>query len=172
MARFGAVVQIGGGEQGSEEKPKYAGLNPDQSLETVTLEQALELFKFPKDLGMFEDKAVNVGLGRFGPYIRHDSKFTSIPKEMDPLAVTLNEAIDLIKAKRESDAKKLLKVFPEDEEIRILDGRWGPYISYQKKSIRIPKDVEPKSVTLEQARELIKNAPAKGARRKGKAKKK
>jgi len=172
MARFGAVVQIGGGEQGSEEKPKYAGLNPDQSLETVTLEQALELFKFPKYLGMFEDKAVNVGLGRFGPYIRHDSKFTSIPKEMDPLAVTLNEAIDLIKAKRESDAKKLLKVFPEDEEIRILDGRWGPYISYQKKSIRIPKDVEPKSVTLEQARELIKNAPAKGARRKGKAKKK
>jgi len=170
MAKFGPVVQIGGGLEGSEEKPKYAGLNPGQSLETVTLEEALELFKFPKDLGLFEEKAVNVGLGRFGPYVRHNSKFTSIPKEVDPLGLTLNEAIDLIKAKRESDAKKLLKVFPEDEEIRILDGRWGPYISYQKKSIRIPKDVEPKSVTLEQARELIKNAPAKGARKKPKAK--
>lgn len=170
MAKFGPVVQIGGGEN-EEDKPKYAGLNPGQSLETVTLEEALELFKLPKDLGMFEEKAVMVGIGRFGPYVRHNSKFTSIPKEVDPMGVTLNEAIDLIKDKREADAKKLIKEFEEDKDIKILNGRWGPYISYLKKSIRIPKEVEPESIDLATAREMIENAPAKGAKRKAKKKK-
>lgn len=169
MAKFGPVVQIGGGES-EEDKPKYAGLNPGQSLETINLEQALELFKMPRDLGLFEEKAVMVGIGRFGPYVRHNSKFTSIPKDVDPMAIGLNDAIDLIKEKREADAKKLIKEFAEDEEIKILNGRWGPYISYQKKSIRIPKEVEPASIDLEQAREMIKNAPAKGAKRKPKKK--
>ena len=160
MARFGPVVQIGAGDD-EDEKPKYAGLNPGQSLETITLEEALELFKLPKDLGVFEEKAVMVGIGRFGPYVRHNSKFTSIPKELDPMAIGLNDAIELIKAKREADAKKIIKEFDEDKDIRVLNGRWGPYIAFKRKSFKIPKDVEPESITLEQAKEIIANPPAK-----------
>jgi DNA topoisomerase-1 len=170
MARFGPVVQIGGGED-EEDKPKYAGLNPGQSLETITFEEALELFKLPKDLGMFEEKAVMVGIGRFGPYVRHNSKFTSIPKEIDPMALGLNEAIELIKAKREADAKKIIKEFAEEPDIRILNGRWGPYIAFKRKSHKIPKDVEPSEITLEQAKHIIANPPPKKTRAK-KAKKK
>lgn len=170
MARFGPVVQIGGGED-EEDKPKYAGLNPGQSLETITFEEALELFKLPKDLGMFEEKAVMIGIGRFGPYVRHNSKFTSIPKELDPMALGLNEAIDLIKAKREADAKKLIKDFGEEEDIKILNGRWGPYIAHKKKSFKIPKDVEPADISLEQAKDIIANPPPKKTRAKKSTKK-
>jgi len=162
MGKFGPMVQIGDSE--GEDKPKFAGLNPGQSLETITLEDALELFKLPKDLGTFEDKSVQIGIGRFGPYVKHNSKFVSIPKEMDPMEVTLVQAIDLIEQKRISDANKIIKIFKEDEGVQVLNGRWGPYIGFEKNSYKIPKDVEPKEITYKEALAIIKAAPPKKGR--------
>lgn len=161
LARFGPVVQIG--ETDGEEKPKYASLEPHQFLDTITLEEALALFKLPRNLGEFEDKEVVIGKGRFGPYVRHDGKFTSIPKGEDPMNITLERSIELILEKREADAKKFIKGFDEDPDIQLLNGRWGPYLKYQKQNIKLPKELKekPEEITLEQCRELIANAPEK-----------
>lgn len=153
IGRFGSMVQIGDAEE--EEKPRFASLQNDQTLETITLEEALELFKLPRTAGEYEGKEMVAAVGRFGPYIRHDGKFYSIPKEEDPLTISAEKAIEVIEEKRESDRKKIIKEFDEEPEIRILRGRWGPYISFNKKNFKIPKDKDPEKISLEEARKII-----------------
>ncbi|MDO6437468.1 type I DNA topoisomerase [Cyclobacterium sp. 1_MG-2023] len=176
LGKFGPLVQIGDAE---DEEKKFASLRKGQFIESITLEDALELFKLPRDLGTFEDKKVVAAIGRFGPYIRHDSKFVSLGKEYDPLSVTLDEAIQLIKDKREADAKKHIKSFDENPDIQVLNGRWGPYIKMGKSNFKIPKDKEAESLTYEEVMKLIetqgdakKAKPKKAAAKKAPAKKK
>ena len=152
------MAQIGDSE--AEEKPRFASLLPTQSLETITFEEALELFKLPRDLGEFEDKKVRANIGRFGPYIQHDGKFVSL-KEDDPMEVNLDRAIELIQLKREEDAKKLIKSFPENEDIQLLNGRWGPYLKIGKKNFKLPKDAEPEKLTIEECLHISENQPKK-----------
>lgn len=158
IGRFGPMVQIG--QVDDEEKPKFAKITGDGSITSITLEEALVLFKMPKDLGLFEDKKVVIGIGRFGPYIRHDSKFVSLGK-VDPHEIKLDEAIEMIKAKRIEEANKMIKQFPENDTIQILNGRWGPYIKAGKQNVKIPKGTEPESLTLEDCLKLAENAPVK-----------
>lgn len=136
MGRFGAMVQLG---ENGDEKPQYAGLNNGQLIATVTLEDALALFRLPRTLGNFEEKSVVVGIGRFGAYIRHNNKFVSLPKAYNPYSVTLEEAVDVIGAKRRQDAERVLKTFPEDEKLQILNGRWGAYIFYDGVNYKVDK---------------------------------
>ncbi len=154
IGRFGPVVQIGSAED--EEKPRFAQIKKGQSIETISLEEALELFKLPRTLGEYEGKTVTVGVGRFGPYIRHDGGYVTLPKDIDPMEVTLEEAEKLILEKQAKDAQKYLRTFAEDPEIEVLNGRYGPYIAYKGKNYRIPKDIEPTTLSLEGCRELIK----------------
>ncbi len=171
--KFGAYVQIGELIEG-EEKPQYASLRHGQFLDNVTLEDALELFKLPREVGEFEEKPMVAAIGRFGPYIRHDGKFVSIKKEQDPLTITADEAIQLIQEKREADANKYIKTFEEDPEAFVLNGRYGPYIKFGKKNVKIPKDMVPEELTYEQCKELAEKAPEKKGRggKKAAAKKK
>jgi DNA topoisomerase I len=156
VGRFGPFVQVGEAatENGGEEKPLFASLRNGQSIETITLEEALELFKLPKNIGTFEDKDMTVGIGRFGPYIRHNSAFYSLPKELDPLEVTEDEAINLIIEKRKKDAEKVIKAFDEDPTVKVVNGRFGPYIEFGKQNVKIPKGKEPKELTFEECKEL------------------
>lgn len=154
MARFGPVAQLTDLND-PESKPEYAGLRKDQKLESITIGDALELFKLPRTLGEFEDAEIIVAIGRFGPYVKHNSKFYSLKKEFDPHTVSLEDAIEVIKAKRISDNEKTIKVFEENPEYQILNGRWGPYLKAGKKNIRIPKDKEPASLTYEDVLSLI-----------------
>ena len=163
IGRFGPVVQIGDTE--GEEKPRFASLHKDQSIQDITLEEALKLFEFPRILGDYEGKEVSVAIGRFGPYVKHDGKFVSIPAETPPAELTLGQAVELIDAKRREDASKVMKTFDEDAELRILNGRYGPYIVYKKSNYKIPKSVaSPGDLSYEEAMEIIKaadEAPAK-----------
>ncbi|NLR92415.1 type I DNA topoisomerase [Flammeovirga agarivorans] len=170
LGRFGPIVQIG--DQEDEEK-KFASLRKGQYLESITLEDALELFKLPRTLGKFEDKVVVAAIGRFGPYIRHDGKFVSLGKEYAPETVELETAIELIKAKREADAKKLIKTFEEEEDLQLLNGRWGAYIKYGKQNVKIPKELKEKAeeLTYEEVKKIIEEAPAPKAKGKAAAKK-
>ncbi len=164
IGRYGPMAQIG--EKEDEEKPKFASLRKGQHIETITLDQALELFKLPRTLGDYEDKTVVVGIGRFGPYVRHDNKFVSLKKDVDdPMTIDLQRAIQLIEEKREADRKKLIKEFEEEPDLRILNGRWGPYISYQKTNYKIPKDKDASALTLKDCKEIIKNQPQKGKKK-------
>jgi len=172
IGRFGPIAQIG--TQEDEDKPVFAGLKKEQSIETITLEECLELFKFPRQLGEYEEKVVTIGIGRFGPYVRHNSKFVSIKKDIDdPASIDLERAIELIEEKREADRNKIIKIFENDEELQILNGRWGPYIAYEKKNVRIPKDTDAAALTYEECLEMVKNAPDKksSAKKKTAAKK-
>ncbi len=164
LGRYGAFVQIGETID-KEDKPPRASLLRDQRIDTVTLEEALELFKLPRDVGMFEDKKMVAAIGRFGPYIRHDSSFYSLGKDDDPLEVGEERAIEIIQNKRKADAEKFIKGFEENPDIQVLNGRWGPYIKAGKKNVKIPKDKDPHSLTLEECMELAEKAPEK----KGKA---
>lgn len=160
IGRFGPLAQLGEAtENGEGEKPQFASLQAGQHLETITLEEALELFKLPRDLGEYEEKKVTVAIGRFGPYVRHDNKFVSLEKEDDPFSVELKRAIQLIEAKREKDQKAVINIFEEEPELRVLNGRWGPYISYKKKNYKIPKSTKAEELSLEDCLNLIKNAP-------------
>ncbi|GAB3225050.1 type I DNA topoisomerase [Hymenobacter seoulensis] len=166
LGRFGPYVQIEP-KEGSEEKAVYASLRKGQFIESITVEEALELFKLPRIVGQFEDKDMTAALGRFGPYIRHDSKFYSLTKEQDPHTITAQESVDLIEAKRKADAERLIKEFPENPEIQVLNGRFGPYIVAGKKNVKIPKGEEPADLTLERCLELAAatpDKPAKGGR--------
>ena len=163
IGRFGPMAQIGETTEDGE-KPKFSSLKKDQRLETVTLEDALELFKLPRTVGIFEEKEMIVSAGRFGPYIKHDNKFISLPKTEDPLTITGETAAELIQAKRKSDSEKLIKSFPEDPEVQVLNGRWGPYIVAGKKNVKIPKGKEAASLTLEECLKLAAEAPDKPAR--------
>ena len=154
IGRFGPVVQIG--QATDEEKPQFAQLKKEYSIETIRLEEALELFKLPRTLGEYEDQTVTVGAGRFGPYIRHQGKFISIPKDMDPLEITLDEAVELITAKREAEKKNHLKSFEEEPDLEIMNGRYGPYIAYKGTNYKIPKSVVPEDLNLEACREIIR----------------
>ncbi len=152
IGRFGPVVQIGTADD--EEKPRFSSLRKNQSIETITLDEALELFKLPRTLGDFEGKTVTANVGRFGPYIHNDSLYVSIPKDKDPMNITLGEATELIQAKREADKKKIIKVF-EGEDLHVLNGRFGPYISYKGNNYKIPKTQKPEELTLEGCHALI-----------------
>ena len=163
IGRFGPVVQIG--ESTDEEKPRFAALRKDQSVFDITLADALKLFELPRDLGSFEDETVTVAAGRFGPYIRHAGKFVSIPRTLSPLDITLDEAVELIKAKREADSKKLVKTFDEDPELQILNGRYGMYLSYKKSNYKLPKTVEdPAALTREECLAIIESQESKPRR--------
>ncbi|HSI90342.1 MAG TPA: topoisomerase C-terminal repeat-containing protein, partial [Adhaeribacter sp.] len=164
LGRFGPFVQLGEEDPDTGEKPTYASLRKGQFLENISLEDALELFKLPRVVGTFEDKEMTAAIGRFGPFIKHQSKFYSLPKTLDPLSVTTEEAIDLIQAKRKADAEKLIKSFPENPDIQILNGRYGPYIVAGKKNVKIPKDKVPADLTLEECLELAAATPDKPAR--------
>ena len=151
LGRYGAYVQIGENpEDGKELRPKFASLRNGQFLESLTIEDAMELFKLPRELGQFEEKPVVVNIGRFGPYVLHDKKFVSVPKEEDPYSITLEKGIELIQQKRESDANKTIKLFAENPDIQILNGRYGPYIKAGKKNVKVPKGKEPADLTLEE----------------------
>ncbi len=170
IGRFGPMAQIGTVDD--EEKPVFASLRKGQSIETIDLDEVLELFKLPRDLGLFEDKKVVVAIGRFGPYVRHDSKFVSLGKEYDPMTVSLEEAIELIKAKRKKDEENRLKVFEEDPELQILNGRWGPYIKYKKKNYKIVKGTDPQTLSFEDCMKIVEATPEKGKKATGGRKKK
>ena len=157
MARFGPVAQLTDPND-SEAKPAYAGIRKDKKLELITLEEALELFKLPRVVGMFEEKEVVAAIGRFGPYLRYDGKFYSLKKEYDPHTVSEGDAIIVIEAKRVSDSEKFIKVFDEDPDLQILNGRWGPYLKAGKKNVKLPKDREPPSFTYKECVELVRNA--------------
>jgi DNA topoisomerase-1 len=175
LGKFGAYIQIGENpDDNGGEKPKFASLRPGQFIENITLEDALELLKMPRQMGAFEEGPVVVNIGRFGPYVLHDKKFVSIPKEEDPYTITLDRAIELIQNKRIADANKTIKTFDENPDIQVLNGRFGPYIKAGKKNVKIPKDKEPKDLTLAECLELAANAPEKKGRwgRFGGAKKK
>jgi DNA topoisomerase-1 len=160
LGRFGAYVQLGENpDDNGGEKPRFASLRPGQFIENVTLEDALELMKMPRTLGEFEGKTVTINIGRFGPYVLHDKKFISIPKGEDPYVITHERAVELIKAKRESDANKLIKSFDSHPDIQILNGRFGPYIKAGKKNVKIPKGKAPEELTLEECITLAENAP-------------
>lgn len=154
IGRFGPVVQIG--TAGDNEKPRFAQLKKEMSIETITLEEALDLFKLPRTLGEYEGKAVTIGTGRFGPYVYNNGMYTSLPKTIDPMEITLDEAIQLIQNKKDAEAQKHLKKFDEEPELEILNGRYGPYISYKGNNYKIPKDIIPQDLSLDACREIIK----------------
>ncbi len=160
IGRFGPLVQIGTGE--GEEKPRFASLLKGQSVSTITLEEALKLFEFPRTIGEFEGDEVVVAIGRFGPYVRHQGKFVSIPKDIAPAALSLDEAVQLICAKREAEEKKVVKIFEQDEDLRILNGRYGVYISYKKDNFKIPRTVaDPAALTFDEVMEIVNSQEVK-----------
>ena len=167
IGRFGPVVQIGSADD--TEKPRFSQLPSDKSIETITLEEALELFKLPRTIGEFEGSDVVIGAGRFGPYVMHNKKYVSLPKGTDPMKVTLEEAIQLIGEKREQEQKRHIKAFDEDAKLEVLNGRYGPYIAYDGKNYRMPKALHEKAAELSytECMEIVNNAPEpKGRKRK------
>lgn len=165
IGRFGPMIQIGDTE--SEEKPRFASLLKNQSINTITLEEALELFKLPRELGEYEEEKVSAAIGRFGPYIKHKNKFVSLKKADgdDPMTVTLERAIELIEAKREEERKSVIHIFDQEEPaVQVLNGRYGPYIKIGKKNFKIPKDQKPEELTREKCIEISENQPVKSKR--------
>ena len=163
IGRYGPMAQLGTAEDA--EKPRFASLQKGQSLETITLEEALSLFDLPKNIGEYEGEAMTVAVGRFGPYVRHAGKFYSLPKDTDPLSCTAEQAIEIIRKKRESEEKSLLKSFAEDADLSIRTGRFGPYLKYKTDNYKLPKDVDPTSMSYEDCMKLIAETPAKTARK-------
>ena len=164
IGRFGPVVQIGDAK--SDVKPRFASLRPGQSVFDLTLEEALHLFDLPRTLGTAPDGSeIKAAIGRFGPYVAHAGVFASIPKDLSPLGITLEQALELLEAKKKAEAKKVLKTFDEEPEISVLNGRYGPYIAYKKQNFKIPKTVaDPAALTLEECRAIIEAEPAKPKR--------
>lgn len=170
IGRFGPVVQIG--SSSDEDKPRFAQLKKGQSIANITFEEAMELFKLPRVLGEYEGKTVNVGAGRFGPYVQHDGKYVSLPKGMDPLDISLAQAVLLIEEKRKSEQERHLKRFEEEPELELLNGRYGPYIYYKGANFKLPKTVaDPKSLTAAECLDIIKSRADKPKTSKGRKKK-
>lgn len=163
IGRYGPMAQLGTAEDA--EKPRFASLQKGQSLETITLEEALALFDLPKNIGEYEGEVMTVAVGRFGPYVRHAGKFYSLPKDTDPLSCTAEQAIEIIREKRESEEKSLLKSFAEDADLSIRTGRFGPYLKYKTDNYKLPKDVDPTSMSYDDCMKLIAETPAKTARK-------
>ena len=159
IGRFGPVVQIGSADD--REKPLFAQLPKEQSMETITIDEAMELFKLPREIGEYEGKPVTIGAGRFGPYVLHDRQYTSIPKGTDPMGITLDDAILLIQEKRQQDSKKHMKFFLEDPKLEILNGRYGPYLTYDGKNYRLPKSLHEKvtELTYDECMKIIQSTP-------------
>lgn len=159
MARYGPVIQIGEKDEETGEKPKFASMLKGQHIETITLEEALSLFQLPRSLGDYEGKEMIVAIGRFGPYVRHEGKFVSLKKNIDdPYTIIAGRAIELIEEKREKDRNKFIKTFDDEPDLQVLNGRWGPYIAYQKKNYKIPKGTEAKELSKEDCFKLIKES--------------
>ncbi len=167
IGRFGPVVQIGSADD--EEKPRFSQLPKDKSIETITLKEALELFKLPRNLGDYDGSKVSVGVGRFGPYVLHDKKYVSLPKNEDPMTITLETAVELIEEKRKQEKERHIKTFDEDPKLELLKGRYGPYLSYDGKNYHIDKKLQERALVgdMEYAEcmDMIKNAPEPKARR-------
>ena len=159
IGRFGPVVQIGTADD--EDKPRFSQLPSDKSMETITLDEALELFKLPRTVGQFEGTDVVIGAGRFGPYVLHNKKYVSLPKDENPMTITLDAAINLIQKKRLQEAQRHLKTFEEDANMEVMNGRYGPYIAYKGKNYRMPKALHEKAseLTYEQCMDIVNNAP-------------
>ena len=159
IGRYGPMAQLG--SQSEVEKPKFASLRKGQSIESISLNEVIDLFKLPRQVGQFEDKVVTVAVGRFGPYVRHDGKFVSLG-EYDPMSIELDTCVELILAKRKSDAEKHINTFDDDEPtIQVLQGRWGPYIKMEKKNYKIPKDIDAEGLDREKCIHIIENQPKK-----------
>jgi len=165
IGKFGPIAQIGTSEE--EEKPVFASLRKDQSIENICLEDALDLFKLPRQIGEFEDKPMTVAVGRFGPYIRHDNAFYSLPKTDDPMSVTMERAIEIIEEKREAEKNRIISTLGENGEIQVLNGRFGAYFTFNKINYKIPKDTEAASLTFEKCQELIAAQPNASEKKKG-----
>lgn len=161
IGRFGPMVQIGSAED--NEKPRFAQLRKGQSIETITLEEALELFRLPRTIGEYEGQDIIVSAGRFGPYVRHNGKFYSLPKGSDPLQFSHDQAIELIEAKRSEEASRVIKTFAEEPELEVLNGRYGPYIAYKKKNYKLPKGTVPAELDLAACMDIIKEQDEKPA---------
>ena len=160
IGRFGPIVQIGSAND--EEKPRFAQMRPGQTLETITLEDALSLFTLPRTLGEYNGEAVSIGAGRFGPYIRVGSEYVTLPKSYDPLSITMEEAEQLIEEKRKADAEKIIKTFDEEPELQVLNGRFGPYICYKKSNYKLAKGIKPAELTLEECMQIINKQDEEG----------
>lgn len=169
IGKFGPLAQIGTAEE--EEKPVFASLLREQSIESITLEEALELFKLPRQAGEYEDKVMTVAIGRFGPYIRHDGSFYSLAKTDDPMEITAERAIEIIEKKREEEKNRHIATLGENSEIQVLNGRFGPYFTCDKINYKIPKGTDPISLTFEKCKELMAAQPDAGTKKKGFAKK-
>ena len=169
LGKYGPMVQIG--DTSDEEKPRFAGLKKDQSIDSITLEEALELFNFPRQIGIYENEEMMVGIGRFGPFIRHKNAFFSIPKEDDPSMISEERAVEIIEQKRKADREKIIREYDERPDVRVLKGRYGPYIQIGKSNFKIPKGTEPESLSLEDCIKISedpKNAPKKRFSKRGK----
>ncbi|MBO7436991.1 MAG: type I DNA topoisomerase [Bacteroidaceae bacterium] len=154
IGRYGPIVQIGSAED--DDKPRFAQMKKGQTIETITLDEALELFRLPRTLGEFEGFEVSIGTGRFGPYIRHDKFYVSLSGVADPLTITFEEAVHLIQQKRESESKKVLKSFPGNPDMEVMNGRYGAYIAYQGSNYKIPRNMDPSTLTEEECQDIIK----------------
>ena len=165
IGRFGPVAQIGDTE--SEEKPKFAGLHKDQSIETITLDEVLDLFAFPRSLGEYEDAEIQVAIGRFGPYLKHKNAFYSLSKLDDPSLVTFQRAIEIIESKRKSDADNVVATFPEDADMKVLRGRFGIYISYKKANYKIPRNYDANNLSYQDCLDIVNN-PDNASKKRGK----
>jgi len=166
IGRYGPLVQIG--ESREDEKPKFAGMNKGQSIENVTLEEALDMFKLPREIGTYENEVLTAAIGRFGPYVRHKNQFYSLEKSDDPLSITEERGIELINNKRQADKERIIKEFAEDKTIQVLKGRYGAYISQGKKNYRIPKGKDPAGLSLEECKDIIAAADNRQAGKKKK----
>ena len=153
IGRFGPIVQIG--TASDEEKPRFAQMKPGQTLETITLEEALSLFSLPRTLGEYNGEGVTIGAGKFGAYIKHGTVYITLPKSHDPLKISLEEAVELIDEKREAEAKKIIKTFEEKAGLQVLNGRFGPYIAFDGNNYKLPKNITPADLTLEECMEII-----------------
>ena len=159
VGRFGPMAQIGDADE-ENDKRKYASLRHDQHIETITLDEALQLFELPRQIGEYEGKEVTIGIGRFGPYIRHNSVFVSLKKTDDPYTIELDAAIARIEEKRLADSQKVIKEFAEDATVRVLNGRWGPYIAWGKTNVKIPKGTTPSELSYAECKELFEKQTA------------
>jgi DNA topoisomerase I len=168
IGRFGPMVQVGD-EKVDGEKPQFASLQKNQSIGSITLEDALELFKMPRTLGEFEELVVKANVGRFGPYIQHGKSFVSIPKEESPMTIDLERARELILEKRQADIDKIIKLFPDRPDVQLLNGRWGPFLKIGKDNFKLPKAAEPEKLTLEECIHISENQPASKFKKKGAA---
>jgi len=155
IGRFGPLVQIGVPDD--KEKPLFASLQKGQSINTIPLEEALKLFELPRNLGEYEGEVISVSTGRFGPYIRHNNKYVSLPKEYTPQTVTFDEAVALIEKKREEEKNRIIKTFPENSDLEILNGRFGPYIAYKGKNYKIPKGNKPEELSNDDCMKIIES---------------